>query len=82
MLALLPLALKLLPALIGFIEQIVQAAQQNRLLAAGQAEAIANALAKAQTQVALARQAEADAEARHAKDATDSAFDPDFKRKD
>ena len=82
MLALLPIALKLLPALIGLIEQIVQSAHENRLLAAGQAEAIAKALAKAEAQVALARQAEADAEARHAKDPTDSAFDPDFKRKD
>jgi hypothetical protein len=33
-------------------------------------------------QVGLARQAEADAQARHAKDATDSAFDSDFQRKD
>jgi hypothetical protein len=82
MLALLPLALKLLPALIGMVESIIQSARDNRLLEAGQAEAIAAALTKAQAQVALARQAEADAEARHAKDATDSAFDPDFERKD
>ena len=33
-------------------------------------------------QVGLARQAEADAQARHAKDATDFAFDLDFQRKD
>jgi hypothetical protein len=82
MLALLPLALKLLPTLIGLIESIVQSAHDNRLLAAGQAEAIAAALMKAQAQVALARQAEAAAEARHAKDPTDSAFDSDFRRKD
>jgi hypothetical protein len=82
MLALLPLALKLLPALIGMIESIVQSARDNRLLEAGQAEAIAAALTKAQAQVALARQAEADAEARHAKDATDAAFDSNFRRKD
>jgi hypothetical protein len=82
MLALLPLALKLLPALIGIVGSIIQSARDNRLLEAGQAEAIAAALTKAQAQVALAREAEADAEARHAKDATDSAFDPDFRRKD
>ena len=82
MLALLPLAIKLLPALIGIVESIIQSARDNRLLAAGQAEAIAAALTKAQAQVALARQAEADAEARHAKDATDSAFDSDFRRKE
>jgi hypothetical protein len=82
MLALLPLALKLLPALIGMIESIIQSAHDNRLLEAGQAEAIAAALMKAQAQVAQARQAEADAEARHAKDATDSAFDSIFQRKD
>ena len=82
MLALLPLALKLLPTLIGMIESIVQSAHDNRLFAAGQAEAIAAALTKAQAQVALARQAEADAAKRHAKDPTDSAFDSDFQRKD
>jgi hypothetical protein len=82
MLALLPLLLKLLPTLIGFVETILQSAHDNRLLQAGQAEAIAAALTKAQAQVALARQAEAAAEARHSKDPTDSAFDPDFKRKD
>ncbi|MBV9394813.1 MAG: hypothetical protein JOZ84_10410 [Methylobacteriaceae bacterium] len=81
MLALLPLVLKLLPALIGMVESIIQSARDNRLLEAGQAEAIAAALTKAQAQVALARQAEADALARHAKDPTDSAFDPDFDRK-
>jgi hypothetical protein len=82
MLAFLPLALKLLPTLIGMIESVVQSAHDNRLLEAGQAEAIAAALTKAQAQVAQARQAEADAEARHAKDATDSAFDSGFQRKD
>jgi hypothetical protein len=82
MLALLPLALKFLPALIGTIESIIQSAHDNRLLEAGQAEAIAAALTKAQAQVAQARQAEADAEARHAKDATDSAFDSNLQRKD
>jgi hypothetical protein len=81
-LALLPLALKLLPTLIGLVERIVQSAHDNRLFEAGQAEAIASALTKAQAQVALARQAEAEAEARHAKDTTDSAFDADFRRKD
>jgi hypothetical protein len=82
MLALLPLLLRLLPTLIGFVETILQSAHDNRLLKAGQAEAIAAALTKAQAQVALARQAEADAAARHVKNATDSAFDPEFKRKD
>ena len=82
MAGLLPLALKLLPTLIGFVESIVQSAHDKRLLEAGQAEAIAAALTKAQAQVAQARQAEAEAEARHAKDATDSAFDSDFQRKD
>ena len=81
MLALLPLVLKLLPALIGMVESIIQSARDNRLLEAGQAEAIAAALTKAQAQVALARQAEADAAARHAKGPSDSAFDPDFDRK-
>lgn len=81
MLALLPLVLKLLPALIGMVESILRSARDNSLLEAGQAEAIAAALTKAQAQVALARQAESDAEARHAKDQTDAAFDPDFERK-
>jgi hypothetical protein len=81
MLALLPLVLKLLPALIGMVESIIQSARDNRLLEAGQAEAIAAALTKAQAQVALARQAEADAEERHVKDPSDAAFDPDFERK-
>ena len=82
MLALLPLILKLVPALIGMIESIIQAAHENSLLEAGQAEAIAAALAKAQAQVTLGREAEADAEARHANDPTDAAFDPDFRRRD
>src|SRR4051794_31235561 len=76
MLALLPLVLQLLPALIGMVESILQSARDNSLLEAGQAEAIAAALTKAQAQVALARQAESDVEARHAKDQTDAAFDP------
>jgi hypothetical protein len=82
MLALLPLVLKLLPTLIGFVETILQSAHDNRLLEAGQAEAIAAALTKAQAQVARARQAEAEAIARHAKDQTDAAFDPEFRRGD
>jgi hypothetical protein len=82
MLAFLPVIIRLLPRLIGFVETVLQSARDNRLLAAGQAEAIAAALTKAQAQVASARQAEADAEARHAKDSTDTAFDPDFQRKD
>jgi hypothetical protein len=82
MLALLPVFIKLLPTLIGIVESILKSAHDNRLLEAGQAEAIAAALTKAQAQIALARQAEADAEARHAKDATDSAFDANFQRKD
>lgn len=82
MLAFLPLALKLLPTLIGLIEQIIESAHESRLLQAGQAEAIAKALTKAQAQIALARRAEAEAAARHVKDSTDSAFDADFKRKD
>jgi hypothetical protein len=81
MLTLLPLLLKLLPTLIGFVETILQSAGDKRLLDAGRAEAIAAALAKAQAQIALARQAEADAAARQAKDPSDSAFDPEFQRK-
>jgi hypothetical protein len=81
MLAVLPLLLKLLPTLIGFVETILQSARDKSLLEAGQAQAIAAALTKAQAQVALARQAEADAAARQAKDASDSAFDPEFQRK-
>ena len=82
MLAFLPVIIKLLPTLIGFVETILQSAHDNKLLAAGQAEAIAAALTKAQAQVASARQAEADAEGRHAKNSTDTALDPDFHRKD
>jgi hypothetical protein len=82
MLALVPVLLKLLPTLIGMIESIIQSAHDRKLIEAGQAEAIAAALSKAQAQVALARQAEAAAEARHSKDASDGAFDPQFRRKD
>ncbi|MEA2841703.1 MAG: hypothetical protein QOF41_3033 [Methylobacteriaceae bacterium] len=82
MLAFLPLLLKLLPTLIGFVETILQSAHDNRLLEAGQAEAIAAALTKAQAQVERARQAEAEAIARHAKDPTDAALDSEFQRKD
>jgi hypothetical protein len=82
MLAFLPLLLKLLPTLIGFVETILQSAHDNRLLEAGQAEAIAAALTKAQAQVERARQAEAEAMARHAKDPTDAALDSEFQRKD
>jgi hypothetical protein len=82
MLALLPVLIKLLPTLIGLVEAILQSARDNKLLEAGQAQAIAAALTRAQAQVGSARQAEADADARHAKDPTDSAFDADFQRKD
>ncbi|HEU0150802.1 MAG TPA: hypothetical protein VFR21_28490 [Bradyrhizobium sp.] len=82
MLGFLPVIIKLLPTLIGIVETILQSARDNKLLEAGQAQAIAAALTRAQAQVASARQAEADADARHAKDPTDSAFDADFQRKD
>ncbi|GAC1340047.1 MAG: hypothetical protein NVSMB26_28020 [Beijerinckiaceae bacterium] len=82
MLVILPVLIKLLPMLIGFVETIIETAHDNKLIAAGQAEAIAAALSAAQAQVALARQAEADAEARHGTDASDAAFDRDFQRKD
>ena len=82
MLGFLPVIIKLLPTLIGIVETILQSARDNKLLEAGQAQAIAAALTRAQAPVASARQAEADADARHAKDPTDSAFDADFPRKD
>jgi CRISPR/Cas system-associated protein Csm6 len=82
-LALIPLILKLAPVILGLIRDAVNLAHDNKLLAAGQAEAIAEGARQVEAQVEIARQAEAEAakkQAQHPND--DGGFDPDFQRKD
>lgn len=82
-LSLIPLALKFIPAILGLIQSIVQTAHDNKLLAAGQAEAIAEGARLVEAQIEVARQAEAEAAKRHAEHPKDDgAFDPGVFRKD
>jgi CRISPR/Cas system-associated protein Csm6 len=60
-LALIPLILKLAPVILGLIRDAVNLAHDNKLLAAGQAEAIAEGARQVEAQVEIARQAEAEA---------------------
>lgn len=82
-LALVPLLLRLAPVILGLIRDAVNLAHDNKLLAAGQAEAIAEGARQVEAQAEIARQAEADAAKRQGQHPTDDGgFDPTFKRKD
>jgi hypothetical protein len=73
------LALPKILALIQFITGMVRDAEQRGL---GRKEAVAEALTIAHRQLAEADAAGREADAAHAADKTDGAFDADFERKD
>lgn len=74
--------LKLLPAILSIIEGIVLAINRRGLIDQGRMEEIAAASQRLNSVLAQAASARQEAAERHAKDDTDAAFDPDFKRKD
>lgn len=69
-------------AAVKLVTAALQYLHDRRLLDQGKAEEIASALTRARTEAQRGQVAGEEAEARHAKDDTDAAFDPDFKRKD
>ena len=74
--------LKVLPTVLSLINRLLVYARDQRMLDAGRSEAIAGQLSRISATVAMARATEAAAGAAHAADKTDSAFDPDFFRKE
>ena len=82
MLSLALLLIKLAPAILELIGKALNMAHDQQMLDAGAARAISNALQSASKARALASQVDAEASRDHARDNTDSAFDPEFKRKD
>lgn len=80
--AILAFVMKVLPQVLSLINRVVAYAHDNKMIAAGEAKAIAAQLSELSATVAKARAIEDEAEAAHAADKTDSAFDQDFMRKD
>ena len=74
--------LKVLPTILSLINRLLAYARDQRMLKAGRTEAIAEQLDRLSATVSQARATEAAAEAAHATDPTDGAFDPDFWRED
>ena len=67
---------------LGLLASLVSYLSSKKQFDAGQAVTVAKAFAAANEEVAKALTAAQAVEARHANDATDGAFDPDFRRKD
>ena len=74
--------LKVIPTILSLINRLLAYARDRRMLKAGRTEAIAEQLGRLSATVSQARATEAAAEAAHATDPTDGAFDPDFWRED
>lgn len=72
--------LALAKAVLQLVNLVVGWASAERERGLGRAEAMAAGLTKATASIQAARAAEAEAEAAHRADATDGAFDADFKR--
>ena len=77
--AIIALLIKLVPTILSLINQAVAYVHDKGLLEAGASTAIAAELSKLTATVATARAVETAAAATHAGDATDNAFDQDFK---
>jgi len=74
--------LKILPTILSLINRLLAYARDRRMLKAGRSEAIAEQLDRLSATVSQARATEAAAEAAHATNQTDDAFDREFERKD
>lgn len=72
----------IIASVVGLVASFVSYLSSKKQFDAGQATAVAAAFSAANDEVAKALAASQSAEARHANDPTDGAFDPDFKRKD
>ena len=75
-------ALKALPALISLVAAIKTSADAATNRGLGYDQAVADTLKKGADMVATAHQVEQDTAAEHAANGDDSAFDPEFQRKD
>jgi predicted Zn-dependent protease len=78
----LALFLKLLPTILSLLNKGLSMAHDRQMISSGRAQATAEQLGELSRTVARARTAEAEADAAHAKDQTDGAFDQDFFSKD
>lgn len=76
----LSLAIKIVPAVLSLIQWLVRRADERRLISDGERRAIARGLHEVAFRVAQAHKAETEAEAAHARDNTDAAFDLEFRR--
>lgn len=76
------LLIKIAPTLLSLISSAVGALHDKQQLDAGDARAVARALAAAAKARGLAAQVEAEAASAHESNKTDAAFDQEFQRKD
>ena len=74
--------LQLILGVIGLARELTGWLHDRRMIAAGAAREIARAHTAASQRILRAAQVAEEAEAAHARDKTDAAFDPSFKRKD
>ncbi|MCC3246645.1 hypothetical protein LG047_15190 [Methylocystis sp. WRRC1] len=80
--AILAFVMKVLPTVLDLINRVVAYAHDNKMINLGEAKAIAAGVERLNETLAKAKAAADEAEAAHASDATDDAFDRDFERKD
>ena len=76
----LALIVQILPTILQLINKLVAAAHDAQMISAGRSQAIADAHQALGETIAIAQAAAQAAEAEHVKDATDAAFDQEFKR--
>jgi CHAT domain-containing protein len=74
--------LQLVLGIVSLAKWLTTTLHDNKVFAAGQTKAVADALQSASDEVAKATAAGNAADKRHAQDKTDGAFDKEFQRKD
>lgn len=80
--ALLAAAIKSLPLILQLIQQFKSSADAKVQRGLGRDEAVAEALSEFARRVGIANEVEAEAAKDHASKPDDTAFDPEFQRKD
>jgi hypothetical protein len=75
-------ALKVLPLVLQLIQMFKSSADAKVQRGLGYDQAVKESLEEGAAIIATARQVEAEAAAKHASDPEDTAFDPEFQRKD
>lgn len=75
-------AIKALPLVLQLIQMFKSSADAKVQRGIGYDQAVKESLEEGAAMIATSRQVEAEAAAKHASDPEDTAFDPEFKRKD